>query len=613
MFFANPWGLLGLLAIPTIIGIHLYQRRFPVLLIGGLHLWADKEQVQTAGRRKDRLPLTRSLLLELLAALLMTLVLSQPRFAAINNVTHLVIVLDNSASMLAQVPEEKTFRDKAIEIIKQRVQRHRPNCVVTIVTTGRRPVMLAGPAVPWHDAEQAVNDWQPMAPQHDFRSAWDVAAQFAQQSGQLLFLTDRLPGENVTIPNRMEVISVGQPLNNVAISSARWSFQSADNTGELFVRIHNHGRKDVPVKLTGRTTSQLMIDEQLTVPAGNSVPLVTKVPGGIGMLKIDIDAENDGLQTDNQVTLIEPKVRLISIANTLNAKHPAARLIQKTLEAVPDWQPADVGDAELLIGTAALLPPSRHNLWWLGVGPLATDAGDGKQPKDLLGPYLLEKNHPLLDGVVLGGVVWGGVQPMPYQTTPLVSAGSHVLVGQLNGTQTTGYVINIDMNRSNLSESPDWPILLGNLVRLRRANKPGLRAWNYRLNETIRFRLYEGSRDPAADNPRELTLVHNKQPRSLVRTPIVELPTLDQTGIYDLYDGKRFLDRFAINFYDAEESQLRNLSSGAIRPQSTAQESIFSMDHPYSWLIVIGLLIILTALFADWAVLQPQHITMTTK
>ena len=38
MEFANPLGLFGLLTLPAILAIHLFHRRFPPLLVAGLHL-----------------------------------------------------------------------------------------------------------------------------------------------------------------------------------------------------------------------------------------------------------------------------------------------------------------------------------------------------------------------------------------------------------------------------------------------------------------------------------------------------------------------------------------------------------------------------------------------
>jgi hypothetical protein len=39
MMFATPLGLLALLAIPAIVAIHLFRRRFPVRPVAGLFLW----------------------------------------------------------------------------------------------------------------------------------------------------------------------------------------------------------------------------------------------------------------------------------------------------------------------------------------------------------------------------------------------------------------------------------------------------------------------------------------------------------------------------------------------------------------------------------------------
>src|SRR5579863_2721455 len=104
MHFANPWGLLALLALPTIIVIHLYHRRFPPLVVAGLHLWSAETRQTIAGRQREKLPVTASLLLELLAALLLAVVLSEPHFSGLNEAVHLVAVLDGSASMSAKPP-----------------------------------------------------------------------------------------------------------------------------------------------------------------------------------------------------------------------------------------------------------------------------------------------------------------------------------------------------------------------------------------------------------------------------------------------------------------------------------------------------------------------------
>ncbi len=58
MIFATPLGLLALLAIPAIVAIHLFRRRFPVRPVAGLFLWQMAQQTPEGGGRITKLPIT---------------------------------------------------------------------------------------------------------------------------------------------------------------------------------------------------------------------------------------------------------------------------------------------------------------------------------------------------------------------------------------------------------------------------------------------------------------------------------------------------------------------------------------------------------------------------
>src|SRR5262249_34580725 len=156
---------------------------------------------------------------------------------------------------------------------------------------------------------------------------------------------------------------------------------------------------------------------------------------------------------------------------------------------------------------------------------------------------------------------------LDFEVTPLVSAGNLMLLSRMTSSRTTGYILNIDLPRSNLAESPDWPILFANLIELRRENLPGLIRRNYRLGEEIRFRLFEGDFDPHAGL--ELSLEHAGQSRPIVRRPVIDLSPPDETGVFEIRQGSAPLDRFAVNFFDAEESNLRQLAAGHRQPKGS--------------------------------------------
>ncbi len=625
MHFANPWGLLALLALPAIIVIHLYHRRFPPLVVAGLHLWTSETRHTIAGRRREKLPVTASLLLELAAAFLLAMVLSEPHYAGLTDAVHLVAVLDSSASMSARFGTAPSFRDAAISELEKRAKGLPRGSVVTVILTGNRPVMLAGPALDWEAVRPRLATWMPHSPSHSFEPAWDLGLQLVEKSGRLLFITDHLPPESQTreegkpgergsedgetklrqsFPEQMEWVSVGSRLDNLAISAARWTFDPATGKGQVFLRVQNHSRHPMKFQLVGRNATAIVFrrDGQLTEQGASSFE--AEVPGGLGRLAVELVADDDGLAIDNHVALVEPQARIVTVA----VSHPqtdAVRSIRRVLDALPEVQMGDEASAQLAFTAAGALPESNPRRWWAGIGPISTEQTALDAAKDLAGPYLIDKRQPLLEGVLLNGVVWGGAQPLAYDVTPLVSSGNLSLVSQLNWTRAVGYLFNIDLARSNLAESPDWPILLANLVELRREALPGLARWNYKLGEEVRFRFDEGDRP--AENPESserLKLVHDGKTRPVARTSLVELPQLDDAGIYEIQDGPATVGRFAVNFFDAEESDLRNLLPGHRDAGATAANSLIALDNPYSWIILVLLLVLVACVFADWVVLK---------
>lgn len=599
MYLANPWGLLGLLALPAIIGLHLFRRRFPPLYVAGSHLWGMETRVAEAGRRRDRLPLTLSLFLELLAALLLTIVLSDPRIEDADTALHVVVVLDDSASMQAAPRGGPAFRDQAAAEVRRRLAAAGREARVTLVRTGRQPTLLGTRAMTAAEADHALAEWTPRAARHDFHSAWDEALQLVGPQGAFLFLTDApLPPETV-LPAAMEWLALGEPLGNLAVTAAQWTLEEEGRGGKLFLRLANLSGRDADAAVVVSSSAGMIASQTVRLPAQSEQPFELPVPSGLGRIVARLTSADDSLPVDNEVTLIEPQPRLVRVAVDLSAELPEFALVKKALDAVHGVRWVETDQADLVIGEAAQLPPSRRELWWFGIGPLNRAEAFRTQAVDVLGPYLLERQHPLLEGVTLGGIVWGGVQPTPLRLAPLVSVDRAVLLGRLEGTETTAWVMNVDLGRSNLAESPDWPILIANLIELRRDALPGLRRWNYRLGEGVQLRF------PAVSGESQLTLVTPEgRERTLVRDrrDVVEIPPLSQAGVYRLQEGRSVVGEFAVNFFDRDESNLLTLGRAQRTPTTTYEPTTLRLDDPYSWLIVLAILMILSALLLDWRV-----------
>lgn len=614
MSFAFPLGLLGLLSLPAIVALHLYQRRFPRMAVAGLHLWTGHVDSRDAGPKRDRLTVSPSLLLELLAAALLTLVIAGPRFESARKAQHLVIVFDDSASMATRPQGETPLRDAALERVRERINALPPGSVVTVLLSGERPAMLAGPGTDRQSALDRLDNWRPNQPRHDLQSAWDYARQLADETGRMLFVTDRLPDENTPVPRGMEIISVGKPADNLALTAARWTLTPVRAkgggdlrgiVGRLFLWVHNFS--DLAATATVRGADKdgnEVFRQELQLPAAAGRKIDVPIRGGVGDLRITVKSDRDELDVDSRLTMIEPQLRPVKVHLKLPKTPKAAAQFNRVLRLLPGVRFTNAEDAQLRIVPLNPLPESREDLWWLGVGPFDPSEAarkKSKTPSDRF-PFLIERNHPLLKDVTLEGVMWAGVQDLKLATTPLISAGGAVLLGRLKGTQTTAFLLNVDLQRSTLEKSPDWPILLQNLIELRRAALPGLRRWNYRRGENVLFQL-PGARLGKAET---LTLVHNGEESPLARGRIVQVTSPSQDGVYEVKDGDASLGRFAVGFLDARESDLRGLRPGERPAVSEADESGFLVDRPFSPLLLGLLALALAALIADWWVLRPK-------
>ena len=121
MGFANPLGLLALLAIPAILYLHLFRRRFRERNVSALFLFAADALPTSAGRTRSRLLRTASLWCELLAAFALALWLGGLHFGAPDAERHVVLVLDDSASMNATGPLGDTL-EKARAFARRRIE-----------------------------------------------------------------------------------------------------------------------------------------------------------------------------------------------------------------------------------------------------------------------------------------------------------------------------------------------------------------------------------------------------------------------------------------------------------------------------------------------------------
>jgi hypothetical protein len=598
MTFAAPLGLIALLAIPAIVAIHLLRRRFPPRPIAGLFLWKALHDVPDGGRRVDRLPLSLSLLLECLAALALALIIAGATLSSSSESEHLVVLLDDSVSMTAIDAAGESARDRAVRRVAEEVARLGPRGRITLVRSGERPAVLAGPAAFSAEAGPALQGWTPLARQHSLSAGLRLARELSGGPGGLLTLSDRAPDATAERLGPGEAwVALGVPLANVGIVDADRS-AAPDGGGTLSLTLRNHS--DSPASRVMRVTTgdREIAARTLTVPAGTSsvtLPLPARLP------PLRVSLSGDALDADNTVTLVEPRPRIVAVENRLTGERGSAAL-DRAIAAVSGTARAEADAGHLAFVDAADSPAARAGRWQVRFGPLASTPPAGGGPADLIGPFVLEKRHPLLQGVTLGGVVWTGVVPLDRGGLhPVASAGDRTLIGTAPAAAGVdpAVVFNLDLARTNLIRSPDWPILISNLVEMRRRELPGPERWNYRAGELVRIRL-----DP--QSAQTIRLRMGALERTFAASRLVEFVAPAPGGLAQVLAGDQVLFDIGINMLEEHEGDLRAATTRSLGTLGSSGERRLESGPAFDPLFWVLLAVCAAAILGNWWLVTPR-------
>ena len=210
MTLGFPFGLLALAAVPALVAAYFLRRRQPPRTVSALFLWRTPDQRAEAGPRLNRFSRESSLALEVLAVLFATLFLTDVRCGQAARKPHVVIVVDGSLSMNARV-DGSTAADRARTEIA-RIARDENAGVLTLIETGVKPTLIAGPQLERDRALSALEKWNPAQPAHDISPALTLARELSGSSEhRIYFLTDGPVGESVVMPPQLEVAGGTSP------------------------------------------------------------------------------------------------------------------------------------------------------------------------------------------------------------------------------------------------------------------------------------------------------------------------------------------------------------------------------------------------------------------
>jgi Aerotolerance regulator N-terminal len=542
MSFAFPLAFFGLLALPALVAIYWLRNRSRRRVVSSLMLWIDQRQLKEGGLLIHRLQTPLLFFLELLSILLIVLAAAGPLVQAGEGSKPLVIVLDDSFSMLAG--GEDSPRHQAEEAVRKELAGSAFSSV-RIVLAGDAPQML-GEADQQHP-EALLDRWKCFSPGANLEEAVTFAFAIGGERSRTLVVTDH-PPPDVTDTERLEWHAFGQRRMNLAFVNGTRT--ARDGQDRCMLEIANLSDRPAKTELvleggTGSTTDGFreLRRSRIELAANGVQKVVLTLAAGADTLRARIDS--DALAVDNEVMLVPARERPVRVEIAM--RNDALREnVESAIRAITGAELVSSDPELVLTGEADRVADPRA---W--VARITTD----QDAESYLGPFVVDRNHPLAEGLSLDGVIWGASKSSPVAGSPVIMAGNIPLVSDLGRADGTHEIrVSFRPDLSTLQRTPAWPVFMWNLISWRASELPGISQSNVRLGSDAKLTLPPG-----------VTTVEVSEPGGGVR----QITGLDRSvsfkpeapGIYEIAaGGERYA--FTANALRKEESDLGASTSG---------------------------------------------------
>lgn len=551
MIFGFPMMLFGLLGVPVLLGIYWFRGRSRQVVVSSLLLWSSHRVSRQGGRTLERLQSPLVLLLELLALVLIVLAASNPGVMSNRDVRSLIIVLDDSYSMLAADAAGddgaggaggESARDRAIAALVRELRGARYSGRVLLA--GAEPTLLPDVVESQGDAERLLAGWKCGQQHADLDRAVAMALEIGSDQHQVVVVTDHATTNDLS-GGQIEWWSFGRAMGNVAFTAA--ARQAAGDKQRVLLEVSNLSGEGRAVSVGFRFENGAAGAPEglaLNLGAGEVRQVVLELP--MESAGLEARLPGDGLGADNQVTLLPVDWRPLTVRVAVD-DGDLRESLRRGLEATGQVRLANVG-GELVICDG---PASN-----LAAGAWVVRVYRDEKAAAYAGPFMIDQRHPLCEGLSLRAAIWGAGATVT-AGHPLIMAGNVVLMDEQRAAADGGRRLNMyfEPRASTVQETADWPILLSNLVRWRMSERAGVHPTNVRVGQRVLVQASgeaEGVewRMPAGER-RGLTVGKGRA---------VEIEA-EAAGVHVVREGVRE-HRFAANVLSGDESDVRGSSSG---------------------------------------------------
>lgn len=569
VIFDNPAGAFALLGVPVVLGIHMLQARSRKTHASTLFLLDRLAPESRGGLRLERLRRSLPLALRLLAVLVLTWLLTMPRFVRPDSTLRVAVVLDSSLSMDAS-------RERLLAELPGRLSRLAAFSAGTeyLVTESdtRRPVVYHG--LDAAELRLALSRWRPALGTHDPAPALAQASLSVREAGVVVYVTDTPESR----PGGAATLAYGRALDNCGFAGS--TVEVTDAGVEWRALVRNYGKSPRTLSWSVRAGGTDSPASPLSLKAGETAPIGGVMPAGVDRLVVNLSP--DTFAADDALPIMRPSPRRIRVCNALDGED--AKVVARVLagipavEVVPAGSPCDLRYARL---DAPDVAPGT---------PAVLFAAPGKAPRELSGAVLAE-SHPYTADAGWQGLVAprGAGAVSPSSDAPLVWRGATPVVAlraSVPGKPTL--VVDFAPQDTNAAKLPAFVVLLRRHLESLREKLPVAYAVN-----TDTHRLLPVAHD-AKSGPLSVR-VGDGEPEALGALDAAVFRAPDRPAFFTVLQAGKPLVTGAAQFGDVREADFSACGeSDTLTAREKALAHAASVPDPWRplWLVALAALLL---------------------
>lgn len=574
--FANLAGFWALLGIPVILFIHFLQRQSQIVTVSTLFLLEALDRQSIKGRKFDRLRNSIPLWLQLLAVLLLTWLLVEPRWSKANSVQKIALVIDSSASMMAFKDEPLTNAFRAqIPKLKRGAQKIE---LIAMDSHIDGPSIYNGTSV--DDLIEKLAEWEPFRSAHDPGPALRVGRSLVGKNGLVVFVTDHFqenPGYDA------KVLAVGDVVENMGFAGVQVDPTTDPPTWRALVK--NYGQTVASREWFLRVGQQKTENRSIELQPSETRTLQGRFPATSD--RIFLHLSPDEFTLDDSTPIIIPKPKQLAVAKLSMPR--VDTIVQGMLSSFENTiPPTDESGIDLVLTTYNPIAPTTPES--VSIVMLSQ-----KQPvKQFFKGAIVAANHPLMEALNWQGLIARSSPGMPVapEDTVLLWQGDRALIFLRQDNERNQLVYNFDIPTSNATQLPAFIVLSHRFVEQIRRQKEAPFSANLELNQTLRLNHSFG--EDAAD----LELVSSDQRTTIPLLQARSLKTPMKPDFFKVMQGENLLLDAAAQFVDTREANFLKAESKDNLSQVSASTVTEHTQQDGAWRL--WLIILFGAVLLSW-------------